>query len=371
MPALSQSFVNGLQKDYLKDLVFNFGPGQNPDAVGFRVIPNDGNKFDEADKIRKVNKVCSNNCEVRCEVDSDCGAVGYCLQAYAHLPPGLWYTFPCNVPKPGNPQSLEIDGYKAVREGNTTYVDAANKNDEPKIIFTNIYLASYSEDANADTQTIYNQIIGHWHFNTNLDDYRVCRDSAGELSAFVPCDNDLVCQPLGGYCDAQKTKITRDTIRLGDLNDLAHLLDTYYKNKGDYPALTSGSYIKGLSTSKWPISWSSTLKNELGNDLPLDPLNIFKLPCKPIADNSNYEQSTCWSETKKDFSLPPYSKIYIYKYKAPADYNLCTELEFIGDGFGLHNMTDQWFGLPDSTVLPNAQFWNGNQLKLGLIQCYP
>ncbi|MFH1225888.1 MAG: hypothetical protein V1684_01205 [bacterium] len=357
LPALANPpvIVNGTG-EILKEFLFAV---LDSDVVGFRVLKNAG----------KNQKICSNDCQKSCLDDTECSG-GYCLRQFAHLSPGLWYTFPCNVPDPGSPQSLEVDGYKAVRDGRTTYASAANST--PAEIFTNIYLVSYNEGAKADTQTIYNQILGHWHFNTNLDDYRACRDADGELLTFVPCDNDLVCQPLG-YCDARKTKITRDTIRLGDLNDLAHLLEAYYKKKeakegqGDYPALAGGSYIKGLSTSKWPISWGLTLKGELGKDLPLDPLNLFGADCS-LKDG--YEASTCWNETKKDFYLSPYSDIYIYKYfplttSAPVNYHLCAELEFRGDGFGLHNMADQWFGLPDSAV------WDYKQLKFGLSQCYP
>ncbi|MBA3047849.1 hypothetical protein KKC83_03220, partial [Patescibacteria group bacterium] len=44
----------------------------------------------------------------------------------------------------GSPQSLIVDGYEAVRDGRTVYVNAANIADNN--LYVNIYLISYNQD---------------------------------------------------------------------------------------------------------------------------------------------------------------------------------------------------------------------------------
>lgn len=325
----------------LKEVGIEKGEATN-DAVGFRVLKNSGS----ADSQNPTGLICSDTCQPdACQGKSEnesCGTSGYCVKLYANLSPSLWYSSPCNVPNAGSPTSLTVDDYKAVRDGNSTYVDAANL--AGSTIYTNIYLASYNDGANQDTADIYDQIIQHWHFNTNLKNERYCYEnnvSTGEI-----CLKDLDCSgykssPSATECRAPKTKITRDTIRLGDLNDMGYLLQKYYLKQlamggqGDYPRLEAGSYIKGMSTSKWPESWQKTtnqtsLPSQLKSSLPVDPLNVFNLPCaKGESENSNYDQNTCWSESKKYFSCPIYSKLYLYLYDSGnKDYNLYTDLEY-------------------------------------------
>ena len=70
----------------------------------------------------------------------------------------------------GSPQALTVDGYEAIRDGRTVYVNAANVNltSSPKTIYTNIYLISYNQNPSPNTVDILGQIISHWKFNDNL-----------------------------------------------------------------------------------------------------------------------------------------------------------------------------------------------------------
>ena len=69
--------------------------GASPDAVAFRIMPNP-----------------------------------------AHLSPLRWYQE--NVQVKGSPQTLIVDGYEAVRDGRTVYVNAANITGDNQL-YTNIY----------------------------------------------------------------------------------------------------------------------------------------------------------------------------------------------------------------------------------------
>ncbi|MFH1173304.1 MAG: hypothetical protein V1692_02125, partial [bacterium] len=187
--------------------------------------------------------------------------------------------------------------------------------------------------------------------------------------------------PANNYCNAKKSKITRDTIRLGNLNELAYLLQKYYLKQsatggiGDYPRLEAGSYIKGLSTSLWPESWQKTanqtsLPKQLNSSLPLDPLNAFNLPC--LIDektNSFYDQATCWSENNKEFKLPAGSRLYIYKYLAGQNnYLLCANLEcrLINETTGeVTNENCPWFIKKDG-----INYWDEIHLRFDLDACY-
>ena len=70
----------------------------------------------------------------------------------------------------GSPQALLVDGYEAIRDGRTVYVNAANIDPNTKLIYTNIYLISYNQDSAAQTVDILGQIITHWKFNSNLNE---------------------------------------------------------------------------------------------------------------------------------------------------------------------------------------------------------
>ena len=83
-----------------------------------------------------------------------------------HLSPLKWYGE--NIKLQGSPQVLTVDGYEAVRDGRTVYVNAANI--AGSSLYTNIYIISYNQAAEDQTVDIFGQILAHWKFNANVSD---------------------------------------------------------------------------------------------------------------------------------------------------------------------------------------------------------
>ncbi|MDO8592231.1 MAG: hypothetical protein Q7R92_00490 [bacterium] len=180
-----------------------------------------------------------------------------------HYSPLRWYGK--NIKIKGSPQNLLVDGYEAVRDGRTVYVNAANINN--KNLYTQIYIISFNQAAEPSTVDIFGQILAHWKFNSNITD------------------------------DVEKAKIIRDTRRLADLADLNTYLENYKKPpRNDYPRLAAGSYVAGASVSTWP-SWQATLAKELGVTLPVDPKNELE----PCTTSAGYDEKTCWNQATKSF----------------------------------------------------------------------
>ncbi len=187
----------------------------------------------------------------------------------------------------GSPQNLTVDGYDAVRDGRTVYVNAANLDDNGNF-YTNIYVISYNQQAENQTMDIFGQMLSHWKFNAGLNTAQITKES-----------------------------LINDTRRLADLSYLNELLERYkLKHGGSYPDLKSGSYVAGASTSKWP-SWQGELGKLLGATLPLDPLNSF-------GDCTDYDKDTCWNAQTKNFKYAfntnktadnSISKTNVYWYK--------------------------------------------------------
>lgn len=218
----------------------------------------------------------------------------------------------------GSPQTLMVDGYEAVRDGRTVYVDVANI--ASGNLYTNIYLISYNQSAERDTVDIFGRILDHWKFNTNITSPGFCRD---ESDLFCLIDEDC---PIGDFCDSPKARIIRDTGRLADLAELKTQLDKYNDNIGKYPTLSAGTYLPNRSLSVWP-SWRNTLSSDLGTTISGDPVNKIG-PCP-----ANFNESTCWDEVAKSFvevlpNIPDNSLLYTYSGDSlGASYDLCTVFE--------------------------------------------
>jgi hypothetical protein len=145
------------------------------------------------------------NCKAEAaEVSPDAIAIRVMPNA-DHASPLVWYEK--NIKLKGSPQNLSVDGYEAVRDGRTVYVDAANISGND--FYTNIYIISYNQEAGNPTVDIFGQILLHWKFNTNSE-----------------IDNN------------KKQKIIRDVKRLADLYDMNFALANY---AGGFPGLKSGS----------------------------------------------------------------------------------------------------------------------------------
>ena len=200
----------------------------------------------------------------------------------------------------GAPQSLVVDGYEAVRDGRTVYVNAANISNNQ--FYTNIYIISYNQAAENATLDIFGQILTRWKFNTNLNN------------------------------SDDKKKAAEDTKRLADLAEIKIALENYKNKQGYYPKLASGSYLANKTLSVWP-SWQNELGKELATTLLVDPINKLG-PC----GESRFNETTCWDENKKTFAdpnpsndifeLPEESNVYVYTTDSSgSNYDVCAIME--------------------------------------------
>ncbi|MEK9165919.1 MAG: hypothetical protein AAB525_03655, partial [Patescibacteria group bacterium] len=201
----------------------------------------------------------------------------------------------------GSPQSLVIDGYDAVRDGRTVYVNVGNIDDKgtasasDDILYTNINIISYNQSAESATLDILGQILEHWKFNTNIED------------------------------EAIKSEIIKDTARLASLADIKTALENYKSKNGFYPKLSSGSYLSNKTISTWP-SWQGALGKELGIILPIDPVNKLGVCSTPAF---GFNETTCWNEQNKEFFtelpiLPDNSHVFVYNALTDGSrYSLC------------------------------------------------
>lgn len=279
------------------------------------------------------------------------------LKNDSYFPPDLWYEAQGFT---GSPSSDELDGYEAVRDGNTLYVAAANHSSSGSsdLIYPNIYAISYTEDAGDEAQQIFDQILANWSFNANDDvvtDVNVCASGGAYASDattgdLVTCEWDADCVSLGsGYvCDALKAELTRDMRRLTDVSRVVGLLEAYGEESGlcsvttnqacaadsecpgietcepSVPALASGTFVRSYATSAWP-SWSAELGNALGVALPEDPINEFY-----ACGAEGYESDTCWNASSATFQCPDGSHVYGYQSVGGASFNAYAQLEYAG-----------------------------------------
>ena len=200
-----------------------------------------------------------------------------------HLDVASWYQE--NVINPSvATESITVDGYQAIRDDRTVYVNAPNIQETQtaagataKQFFTNIYVMAYNQAAPPPTENIFNQMLNNWVFNTNI--------TSAET----------------------KDKLRRDMSRLVDLNNIDNLLQKYYQVHGKYPTLDAGTFVKGHTISTWP-SWQATLGNELGSGLPVDPLNIMAAENRKTYDcNSEdpIEKANCVNICTRDAENKP------------------------------------------------------------------
>lgn len=268
-----------------------------------------------------------------------------------YLPPDLWYSQVGGFG--GSPQPASVDGYEAVRDGNTIYVAAANQSGD---IYPNVYVLSVSDGAPEAAAAVLDQVASHWRFNANaaVTDLNLCRvpggayarDAAGEL---VRCEWDGDCVAEAGQpaqaCDAEKAKLRRDMRRLTDLVRIRQAADAYgashahcsvTKNQAcvlglpscpgqetcvkGIPELAEGTFVRTLAVSAWP-SWNATLGAALGRTLPEDPLNEF-FRCAEGAD-----PATCYDASQGQFACARGSHVYGYESFGGESYVLSTVLE--------------------------------------------
>ena len=237
-----------------------------------------------------------------------------------HYSPLRWYN---EQGFSGSPQMLAVDGYEAIRDGRTVYVNAANISGGS--LYTNIYLISYNQDAETATIDIFGRILDHWKFNTNIAGTGSC----GQDDDGAGCLTDDDCSS-GAYCDSDKAEIIRDTKRLAELVEINLAIESYKDLYGYYPTLEAGTYLPNITISTWP-SWQDELANKLGTALPVDPINA-------LGDCPDYDETTCWNEEAKEFAdsdpedpdinPPDGSNVFIYASQDNGvGYSLCSVME--------------------------------------------
>ena len=255
----------------------------------------------------------------------------------------------------GSPQSLTVDGYEALRDGRTVYVNAANADTSAKVIYTNIYLISYNQESSVKTVDILGQIISHWKFNDNLPlETSTCSISALKCEQDSDCSSNQLCSlnngtcslkeakncsvdedcPASFFCGSLKAKIIRDLKRVGKLEEIKEALANYRQANGRYPLLSAGTYLSGKSISLWP-SWNDILIPTLAIKQSLiDPINR-------LGNCPGFNSKTCWDDSSKKFvydasgaylKLPKDSYALVYGTNdSGSDYNLCAVLETHAD----------------------------------------
>lgn len=211
-----------------------------------------------------------------------------------HLDPVAWYTKQFGGPRTGA-AGLTVDGYEAAQIGRSVYVNAPHYV-AGSDLYTNIYILSYNEGAGSDTVGIFTELLKNIRFNME--------------PSIMPA---LACN---GGTDMNRDCVRRDTARFADVVEMINLLNDFKVNNGQYPAVGSGenlpggsgSFVEGITTSRWPLSWSA-LGNAVGRALPSDPVNEFKPACG-VSPYPNHDASTCWDETNHKYVCPSDSKIY-------------------------------------------------------------
>ena len=278
-----------------------------------------------------------------------------------HLSPMDWYN---EQGFPGNPEVIEIDGYQAIVDGATIYISAVNvatennnhkltpgSNDKGKFNerYTNIYIISHNDTASAETKIIYKQLIDNLEFNVNLNkewDQGVCASIKESKKAYnilqpeIQCTSELEClaeaptaeeKIIPGSeeyidCLSVKKQMQRDMVRLSDLQKIKQAVEIYKMQNTNAPLLQQGTYIPSMSVSAWD-SWQAQLGSVLGIEMPLDPLNEFRIGCAESGANSE----NCWNSGSQQYQCMKRSHVYAYQStEGGLEYKLKAELESSG-----------------------------------------
>ncbi len=201
----------------------------------------------------------------------------------------------------GQPKAVTVDGYEAVQDGTTYYVAAVNTDDDPFAgnVSTTIYVLSYNDGAQETTRGIFQQLVDNWTFNVNLTRGMegTCVAADGQPMTrngqVVPCVADWECAKSGvvATCANLKPKLQRDIVRISDFQKMNLRLATAFSGGGQYPNMSAGTFVPGMTTSKWP-SWEGTLGTALGGSLPVDPVNRL-ITCGRCKDGSGRLGDIC------------------------------------------------------------------------------
>lgn len=180
----------------------------------------------------------------------------------------------------GTFNSLKIDGYSAISDGNNYYIDALNESPNGSI-YSNIYLFSINNNAGQEMRRVFEQMITNLKFNNDRMNEKYCGPAftAESIKYDLPCQSDLDC-PLNNFCLNQKDKLQRNYQRLKDLRYTLSALKIYNQNQqiinssilNFYPLMKESTYLSGQALSVWPAAWTE-LSTALGITMPIDPIN--------------------------------------------------------------------------------------------------
>ncbi|MFZ6015822.1 MAG: IPT/TIG domain-containing protein [Patescibacteria group bacterium] len=264
------------------------------------------------------------------------------------LSPAEWYR---SRGFSGSYETLQIDGYEAIRDGGTAYIAFPNTEGLKQNIYNNIMVISHNVDASPITQQIYQYLLDNLIFNINFDfdNTNVCVkggqtgvsggmpyiNQAIGINGPVTCTSDYECLKINNSpddklrCASFKYKLRHDMQRLLDFKNITQALDVYKAANGQYPALSSGTFQSGRTNSRWP-SWQEALGSMLGITLPVDPVNRFvscglckpddnpgansAIPCSTDEDcpsdawfceaQNGFDSRTCWNPDERKFFCP-------------------------------------------------------------------
>lgn len=279
----------------------------------------------------------------------------------------------------GTPKEIVIDGYEALSDGSTVYVSAANTEAPTnEKVYPNVYIISRNPNAKEQTQEIFDQIVKNFVLNANLQDdvqnscvyalpttdnqpadntLHASGETYRDNGVKVTCTADWEClkKNTNTRCASFKPKLQRDLKRISDFSRLTNQLEETKAAQGSYPTLNSGSFIQGMSTSRWP-SWGTVF----GEKAKADPVNRYLScgycsrtqsacvtnadcatdeQCQAPAGQSGLEASTCWNALSQRYVCPvlnpqianaSVSRIYQYRsINNGTRFELGTELESV------------------------------------------
>lgn len=88
----------------------------------------------------------------------------------------------------GAPSSIKVDGYEALQEGRTAYVNAAAR--AGSNLYTNVNILSYSEGSQPETSSIFGKMLANIDMNRNVKDLNYCIDAVGNQVLVKACSNN-------------------------------------------------------------------------------------------------------------------------------------------------------------------------------------
>ncbi|MEY4744142.1 MAG: hypothetical protein RL272_87, partial [Candidatus Parcubacteria bacterium] len=318
-----------------------------------------------------------------------------------HLSAADWYAAKGFT---GSPKAVTVNGYDAVQDERTVYVNAAAKGIPAGKLFTNVNTLSYSDGAEPETASIFNQILSYVSFNSgpvnaDLLDMGVCRGTTDGMPLplvlrdvrVVSCNKDEDCRvdsnglPVAGRqtytCDLPSgicknggsfayyagvsiaCNADVDCQVDGHGNPIPSRIDKFkcddpktkivrdVKRWSDLQKLRAALIAKRDATGKFPTLDAGTFLRAQTNtlwpswsDALGKPLGLT-LPVDPLnrygaCSETNYDSKTCWNDKDRLYKCPVDSHVYEYRSVGGTDFQIRNDFEYKNVNGG----TDSWSG---------------------------